>query len=119
MTLYQRMVGRAKNTVWTWMNITSAFIASVIVNLMILVRTIHSCFQVRKQGKVLELQRQLVQLRLESLILQELREQATRVGYIMDSSKITKQNLVIMIMAKGDDQYFRGLLRAIGHTSKA
>ena len=55
-------------------------------------------------------------MRLDSLSVQELRMQATRVGYLMDSSKITKQNLVMMIMAKGDEEFFSKMLSAVGHT---
>ena len=60
-------------------------------------------------------------MRLDSLSVQELRMQATRVGYSMDSSKITKQNLVMMIMAKGDEDFFSYVLSnerlsAVGHT---
>ena len=87
-----------------------AFLISAAANILFLIHTVYSHLQVRKQNKVTELEYKLVQMRLDSLSVQELRMQATRVGYIMDSSKITKQNLVMMIMAKGDANFFSYML---------
>ena len=85
---------------------------------MIFLRAILGWFHGRRQGRVLKLQRQLVQMKLESFTLQQLREQAISVGYEMDISKITKQLLIPMIMAKADDQFFERLLQTTGHTSR-
>ena len=42
---------------------------------------------------------------LQSRTVQELRDKAVEVGYEMDSSKITKQVLVDLILAKGGDAF--------------
>ena len=117
-SLYQRLVGRAKRMIWSVFNVTTAFFISVCINLMIFLRAILGWFHGRRQGRVLKLQRQLAQMKLESFTVQQLRQQAISVGYEMDSSKITKQLLIPMIMAKADDQYLERLLQTTGHTSR-
>ena len=59
----------------------------------------------------MELWRQVAVAELGKLTVVELRDEAQRVGYEMDSSRITKSILTTMIVAKGGDEYISRLTR--------
>ena len=117
-TLYQRVVGRAKRVMWNAINLSTALVISLCVNLMIFLHAVVEYCQRHKRDKEVELQCQLVRLKLESLTVQQLRDQAIAVGYALslDSSRITKQVLVEMVLAKADRGYIQSMMKAVGHT---
>ena len=44
--------------------------------------------------------------------MQELRDKAEMMGYVMDSSRLTQQLLVSMIIAKGEDEIMQSMALA-------
>ena len=81
-----------------------ALACSLSLNIVLLLHKVCRCRKRRAQVQHRDLKLKLLTLQLESLIVQELRDKAERMGYVMDSSRLTKQLLVAMIMAKGEDE---------------
>ena len=88
---------------------------SLLMNLVALVWWLWKALDNERQRQQLELWRQLAVAKLEKLTVVELRDEAQRVGYVMDSSRITKAILTTMIVAKGGDEY---VSRITGHRSR-
>ena len=84
---------------------------SFLMNLVALVWWLWKALEDKRQRRQMELWRQVAVAELGKLTVVELRDEAQRVGYEMDSSRITKSILTTMIVAKGGDEYISRLTR--------
>jgi len=122
-----------KQNRWFWVLVSSLF-ANLICTISCLCQCMRRKRAVKEAARQKELQQTIEKRQKEAMVkeekqqkevmsirygkakgillwktVEELRAEADGVGYVMDSSRITKQMLVEMILAKGGDTYVRML----------